>query len=385
MHRGKYFIQKKSKKLNIGEGKISGALSIFFSLISLGAVACFLFPEYLTTQDFRINYPLEVFRWLVFACLVFSFVFALLSFLLSKSIKMASLGMFISALAILLGGAGIEIKEFEQSLFSISLDWMLLEILVFSIVFIPIELFLPKRPEQTKFHPEWKTDLVYLFKAQLLIQYTAVAVKQPAELFFSGIGTEALQNSISSLPFMLQLFLAMFVADLFQYWIHRLFHGNSFLWRFHSIHHSIKYVDWISGSRLHLVDIFITRSISYIPLYILGFATDVFYVYVVFVSVQAVMAHANTSISFGFLKYCLVTPQYHHWHHSKDSKTHNKNFAIHFPFIDKLFGTYYLPNHEWPHEMGLINESFPSGYFRQQIYPFTHDPKSAQPNNPSTR
>mgnify|MGYP006430157603 CR=1 FL=1 len=385
MHRGKYFIQKKSKKLNIGEGKISGALSIFFSLISLGAVACFLFPEYLTTQDFRINYPLEVFRWLVFACLVFSFVFALLSFLLSKSIKMASLGMFISALAILLGGAGIEIKEFEQSLFSISLDWMLLEILVFSIVFIPIELFLPKRPEQTKFHPEWKTDLVYLFKAQLLIQYTAVAVKQPAELFFSGIGTEALQNSISSLPFMLQLFLAMFVADLFQYWIHRLFHGNSFLWRFHSIHHSIKYVDWISGSRLHLVDIFITRSISYIPLYILGFATDVFYVYVVFVSVQAVMAHANTSISFGFLKYCLVTPQYHHWHHSKDSKTHGGGGGGGGPFIDKLFGTYYLPNHEWPHEMGLINESFPSGYFRQQIYPFTHDPKSAQPNNPSTR
>jgi len=43
-------MHKKSRKFLIGEGRISGALSIFFSLISLGAVACFLFPEYLTTQ-----------------------------------------------------------------------------------------------------------------------------------------------------------------------------------------------------------------------------------------------------------------------------------------------------------------------------------------------
>ena len=128
--------------------------------------------------------------------------------------KNAFIGMSVSTVAILLGGSGIEVKEFEQSIFSISLDWMLLEILVLSLIFIPIEMFLPKRFEQTKFHPEWKTDLIYLFKAQLLVQYTAVAVKLPAELFFSDIGMEQLQNLVSHLPFLLQLFLAMFVACL---------------------------------------------------------------------------------------------------------------------------------------------------------------------------
>ena len=33
------------KRLIVGEGKISGYLSIFLSLISFGAVICFLFPE----------------------------------------------------------------------------------------------------------------------------------------------------------------------------------------------------------------------------------------------------------------------------------------------------------------------------------------------------
>ena len=378
-------MHSENKKAILGEGLISGYLSIFFSLLSFGAVLCFLFPEYLTTQEFRINYPIDVFRWMIFGALAFSFLFAFLSLLLSKKAKYAFIGMSISLVAIILGGGNIEVGSFDQGAFSISLDWLILEILALSLIFIPLELFFPKRVEQSKFHPEWKTDLVYLFKAQLLIQYTAVAVKIPAELFFSDLGMSRLQEFVSGLPFLLQLFLAMFVADLFQYFIHRLFHQNTFMWRFHAIHHSIRYVDWIAGSRLHLVDIFITRSFSYIPLYILGFSNDVFYVYVVIVALQAVMAHTNSKIPFGFLKYLLVTPQYHHWHHSKAKETHDKNFAIHFPFIDMIFGTYHLPQEQWPEEMGLRDEKFPKGYLRQQIYPFIYDPKNIVAENQSYR
>ena len=344
-----------------------------------------LFPEYLTTAEFRINYPINVFRWMIFGGLVFSFLFAFLSLLLSKRAKFAFIGMSVSVIAIVLGGSNIELESFDQGAFSISLDWLILEILALSLIFIPLELFFPKREDQSKFHPEWRTDLIYLFKAQLLIQYTAVAVKMPAELFFSDLGMNEVQDLVSGLPFIGQLFLAMFVADLFQYFIHRLFHVNPFMWRFHSIHHSIQYVDWIAGSRLHLVDILITRSFSYIPLYILGFSNDVFYVYVVIVALQAVMAHTNVRIPFSFLKYLFVTPQFHHWHHSKDKETHDKNFAIHFPFIDKIFGTYHLPVDEWPEAMGLEDESFPKGYLRQQIYPFFNDPKDSTPTNQSLR
>ena len=45
----------------------------------------------------------------------------------------------------------------------------------------------------------------------------------PAELFFSDLGMNEVQDLVSDLPFIAQLFLAMFVADLFQYFIHRLF------------------------------------------------------------------------------------------------------------------------------------------------------------------
>jgi lathosterol oxidase len=177
----------------------------------------------------------------------------------------------------------------------------------------------------------------------------------------------------------------MLVADLFQYAAHRAFHGNRFLWRFHAVHHSIRAVDWLAGSRLHLVDILVTRAFSYIPLYVLGFSMPVFYAYVAIVALQAVAAHANIRIPFGPLKYLLVTPQYHHWHHSDDPELYDKNFAIHFPLIDWLFGTYHLPGDRWPETMGLGEERFPKGYLRQLVYPFWNDPKTAEVVDPSGR
>lgn len=372
-------------RLRIGEGRISGYLSIFLAVLSLGAVICFQFPEYFTTPEFRVAYPVDLLRWVLLACLVLAFGFAFVSFLLSGKTKLGLIGVVVSTIAIVLGGNTVEIKDFHQSILSISLDWLLIDILVLSAIFVPIELFLPKRPEQTKFHLEWKTDVVYFVVSHLLVQYTAIVIKAPAVAIFGGWGWNGVQSTVSSWPFLVQLPLAVLVADLFQYTAHRAFHANRFLWRFHAVHHSIRSVDWLAGSRLHLVDALATRAFSYIPLYLLGFSMPVFYAYVAIVALQAVMAHANTRIPFGPLKYLLVTPQYHHWHHSDDPRFFDKNFAIHLPVIDKIFGTYYLPGDEWPDSMGLGDVRFPKGYLRQLVYPFRKDPATAPLEDPSAR
>jgi lathosterol oxidase len=361
---------KEQSKAVVGDGRISGYLSVFLAIVSLVAVICFHFPEYLTTLEFRMAYPVEKLRRLLLGCLVLTFVFALLGFLLRGRNRLAFAAVIIMALAVLLGGNTVEIDDFDQSVTSISVDWLLIDILVLSAIFLPIELFLPQRAEQSRFHPEWKTDLVYFAVSHLLVQYTAVAVKTPAEWMFGSWGLAGIQGTVSSWPFLVQLVLAMFVADLFQYTAHRTFHSNRLLWRFHSVHHSIRTIDWIAGSRLHLVDILVTRAFSYLPLYILGFSMPVFYAYVAIVALQAVAAHANTRLPFGPLKYLIVTPQYHNWHHTDDPELYNKNYAIHFPLIDKLFGTYYLPGDRWPESFGLGDERFPKGYLRQLVYPF---------------
>ncbi|RZK57920.1 MAG: sterol desaturase family protein, partial [Pedobacter sp.] len=146
------------------------------------------------------------------------------------------------------------------------------------------------------------------------------------------------------------------------------------LWRFHSIHHSTQNMDWLAGSRTHFIDIFFTRAMTFIPLYVLGFSSTVFNVYIIFIAIHAVLIHANTRINFGPLKYIFTTPQYHHWHHCEDPKYYGHNFASIFPFIDMIFGTYYLPDKQWPAGTGVHEASYPKGFIKQSIYPFTKSP-----------
>jgi sterol desaturase/sphingolipid hydroxylase (fatty acid hydroxylase superfamily) len=42
----------------------------------------------------------------------------------------------------------------------------------------------------------------------------------------------------------------------------------------------------------------------------------------------------------------VTTPAFHHWHHTNDGPDLiDKNYASMLPWIDRLFGTHYLPGH----------------------------------------
>jgi hypothetical protein len=57
-------------------------------------------------------------------------------------------------------------------------------------------------------------------------------------------------------------------------------------------------------------------------------------------------SHCARSIRLGgdertlpILNQLVVLPRFHHWHHAM--KPVDKNFAVHFPWIDQLFGTWH--------------------------------------------
>src|SRR4030095_569317 len=100
------------------------------------------------------------------------------------------------------------------------------------------------------------------------------------------LGNEGMQQAMSNLPWLVQFFLAVLVADIAEYWIHRAFHVVPWMWRFHAIHHSSKALDWIAGSRSHLVDDIVVRAFILIPM-MLVFPHDINVAYLLFVTIQA--------------------------------------------------------------------------------------------------
>ena len=371
--------EKSGRRMQIGEGRISGALSIVFGSISLGGVLCFLLPDLLTTPEFRAQYDIAVLRHILAACLFTAFGFALRSLIANSSKKAALIGALLAGLSLALGGAGVEGGDVNGSPVYISLDWLLLDLIAMALVFVPLELFFPKRLDQTKFHPEWRTDLAYFIMGHLFVQAVAVSTQEPVRALLAGTSLEGLRAFIAGLPYLAQVLLAVFAADVFQYCVHRSFHKIPYLWRFHAVHHSTRSMDWLAGSRMHFVDIFFTRMLVYLPLYALGFQGAVLYTYVAIIAIHAVMNHTNTRLPYGFLERIIVSPRIHHWHHSTDKDAYNKNFAAHFPWIDRLLGTYHAPNKDWPEAVGLDDVAFPKGFVRQHIYPFAHNPQSDLP------
>jgi sterol desaturase/sphingolipid hydroxylase (fatty acid hydroxylase superfamily) len=363
-----------SKGLTIGEGKISGYVSIFLALLSFLAVFCFKYPKIFTSPQFREVYTGEQMKTLLVSTIIASFFFAVLSFILSKKKSYALIGILIIVATIFIGGFKVEPSVVGHSKWYLGLDWLLLDLLLMAIIFIPIEMVWPKNLEQSRFHEEWKTDLVYFIVSHLFIQFFSVIVTSTVTKLFGGFGLDGLHAWVQALPLPLELFLALFAADFFQYWAHRFFHSYAYFWRFHSIHHSTKNMDWLAGSRTHFIDIFVTRCAAFIPLYILGFSPLVFNIYILFMAIHAVLIHSNTRINFGFLKYIFATPQYHHWHHCEDPKYYGKNFSTVFTFIDRIFGTYYLPKDVWPEGTGVHEGSYPKGYLKQMVHPFLKSP-----------
>jgi sterol desaturase/sphingolipid hydroxylase (fatty acid hydroxylase superfamily) len=58
------------------------------------------------------------------------------------------------------------------------------------------------------------------------------------------------------------------------------------------------------------------------------------------------------------LEWLISSPAFHHWHHTNDEHR-DHNFAAIFPWIDKLFGTAWLPKH-WPPVYGTDTKVSPN-------------------------
>jgi sterol desaturase/sphingolipid hydroxylase (fatty acid hydroxylase superfamily) len=92
-------------------------------------------------------------------------------------------------------------------------------------------------------------------------------------------------------------------------------------------------------------------------------------IYVFLVAAQATFIHANVRWQFRPVRGLIATPAFHHWHHSADRAALDKNFAVHTPLWDRLFGTYYLPE-RWPGAYGLFGSArVPAGWLRQLVHP----------------
>ena len=256
---------------------------------------------------------------------------------------------------------------------------MVLDLLKSTVIFIFLEKAFPKYREQPILRPEWRLDLGYFALNHLFLGVVLIIANGFAPTVFGWAVNDSVQAFVSSIWLPAQVLLLMFCADFVQYWIHRAYHEIPWLWGIHAVHHSAEHLDWLAGSRTHLLETILDRALVMVPLYLLGPRTEALNLYVIIIAFQAVLIHSNFGVPFGPLGYFFVTPKFHHWHHSKDKPAIDTNYAAHLAILDLMFGTFHMPKEHWPKEYGTLKR-LPRTFLGQLVYPFRKPAAYASPD-----
>ena len=152
------------------------------------------------------------------------------------------------------------------------------------------------------------------------------------------------QMSIFTLPsFTGRSFVLLILLDLILYYWHRLNHEVPFLWRFHKFHHADREMDATTALRFHLGEFFFSSLFKAIVMFGLGIKVFEYVQFEIFVTSAALFHHSNIKLSSKLdkvLSKAIVTPNFHHAHHSVVVNETNSNYSTLFNFWDKINGTY---------------------------------------------
>ncbi|HVT87743.1 MAG TPA: sterol desaturase family protein [Tepidisphaeraceae bacterium] len=160
------------------------------------------------------------------------------------------------------------------------------------------------------------------------------------------------------LPIPVSLVLAVLVADLAQWLQHWLHHKVKWLWMFHAVHHSQRELNVFSDYRGHFMEYVVRRPVVLMPLLMLGLEEPQMTWWILLITWQTRLNHANVRFNFGPLRYIFVTPQSHRVHHSLQAEHIDHNYGSIFSIWDYLFGTQ-VRNYDVYPETGIDDEAFP--------------------------
>ncbi len=188
-----------------------------------------------------------------------------------------------------------------------------------------------------------------LFGPETWVNLLNGALLFPIRLAIGLTGIYALDVGLvdlTGLPSVAQFLIAFLTLDFVRYWVHYADHRVPLLWRFHRVHHSAEAIDASTGFRMHVVDFLQLTAIPVLLFGVLFRVSDGWPLpaaLIVGIAADAI-EHANVRFTLDtplrrFWFRVFNTPLFHAWHHTRDGRICDGNYANALPLWDRLFGT----------------------------------------------
>lgn len=233
-----------------------------------------------------------------------------------------------------------------------------------------LERIAPFEVEWNHDHGDTRVDALHLLVSHALIQ-TGVALA----FGLRKLLPETWQLWPSTAPIWAQVLLAGAIMDLGLYTMHRVSHVSGFLWKLHALHHSPERLYWLNGGRRHPLSALVLAGPGLTALFLLGATPIAVGAWMSFMSIHLAFQHANLDYRLGPFRYLLGVAEMHRWHHKREFEDAQVNFGEVFLIWDHLFGTFHdAPRSPGRGEVGLHDNTIPTGYWGQLAWPFRQLP-----------
>ena len=239
----------------------------------------------------------------------------------------------------------------------------LLPIALLFVLVVPFEKMFPRHKGQKVRREAAGTDLAHALMAPFTGAMSIALAVPIALASLIWIPALIVRPLVAMIPGAALPIVGILLFDFTIYWAHRWSHEVAFLWKFHAIHHSTKTLDWVSGFRNHPFEAAILAP-PFVFLVVAGFTAEFAGILAVVQIVTGLFLHANVRWRLKPLHRIIITPEFHHWHHSNDPGAHNSNYSVFLPLWDIVFGTYFMPADRRPETYG-VDEYIPDGVIAQ--------------------
>ena len=189
-------------------------------------------------------------------------------------------------------------------------------------------------------------DLAYLWFYQSYGLWIAAGVVYEVAFLLRGFLPHSWVATVQHQPFWLQATAALLMAEIWVYTAHRLSHKSSFLWKFHSVHHTVTEMTWSASSRQHPVDFLFIIVGANLPALMLGIDLRSIGLLVLLERVYTVLLHSNLKLDWGWFSKVVASPSLHKVHHLPSGN--DKNYAGILSLLDTLGHTYQPPARDLP-------------------------------------
>jgi len=222
---------------------------------------------------------------------------------------------------------------------------LVLDIFVGGVIFVAVSalIFWPLEEifeGEKSVRPKLK-DLAYLWFYQSYGLWIAAGIVYETAFLLRQLLPSPWMQSVQSQPFWLQATEALLMAEIWVYVSHRLSHKWDFLWKFHSVHHSVEEMTWSASSRQHPVDFLFIIVGANLPAMMLGIDLRSIALLILLERFYTVLLHSNLALDWGSFSKIIASPSLHKMHHQPDG--HRHNYAGILSLLDTLANTYRPP------------------------------------------